>query len=296
MNKERVKAAGVAAEFIGNCQHQHIEETAIGVVLGSGWGDTLEFEEKIEIPFSTIPGFKNLPTVVEGHKRTLIVGKIAGKQVLALNGRLHLYEKPFSKSWLKMVRLQVEMLFHLGVKKIIITSAVGTLKCQPERFSRLADEFWKAGGTFPFPDPELQVGDIAIIDGFVTVFAPIMPLWGDEFCSADETISQNLIDIALKSQGDLVIAKKTGHAMLRGPQFEGNKYDKEILSKTGAGVVGMSMLPEAYIASLYGIEILGLGFVTNGYKEKHSHEENLERAKSASAHLGEYLKSIIAQM
>ncbi len=294
MNKKRMKAAWAVVNFINNVRK--IEELPIGIILGTGWGDTLEFEEKIEIPFTDIPGFKNLPTVVEGHKRTLIIGKIAGKQVLALNGRLHLYEKPFSKSWLKMVRLQTEMLIQLGVKELIITSAVGTLKCLPEKFSQLADEFWKAGGTFPFPNPELQVGDIAVIDGFVSVFAPVMSLWGDEFCSADDAISKDLIDLALKSQGDLVIAKKTGHVMLRGPQFEGNKYDKEILSRTGAGVAGMSMLPEAYIASLYGAEILGLGFVTNDYKEKHSHEENLARAKEASAHLGEYLKSIISQM
>jgi purine nucleoside phosphorylase len=166
----------------------------------------------------------------------------------------------------------------------------------PERFSQLADEFWKAGGAYPFPDPELQVGEIAVIDGFVSIFAPVMPLWGGEFCSADDAISQRLVNIAMKSQGDLLIAKKTGLAMLRGPQFEGNKYDKNILSRTGAGVAGMSMLNEAYIASLHGIEMLGLSFVTNDYQEKHSHPENLRRAGKASAHLEQYLKEIIAQM
>jgi purine-nucleoside phosphorylase len=296
MENLTLRSANYAAGIIKRTFDLQDGAEPIGIILGTGWGDALTLENQQEVSLRHIPAFaKNLPDLA-GHKRTIMFGTINGKQVIALNGRLHLNEVPFSEDWLKLVRLQTEMLIMSGVKQLIVTNAAGCLKCLPEKFSQLADEFLKTGSTEPFPDPELQVGEIAVIDGFVTVFAPVMPLWGGGFCSADDAISPRLINIALKSQGDLLIAKKTGAVMLRGPQFEGNKYDKDILSRTGAGVACMSMLPEAYIASLHGIEMLGLCFVSNDYKEKHSHPENLRRAGEASAHLEQYLKEIIAHM
>lgn len=296
MENPRLRAANYAAGIIKRTFNLKDGAEPIGIILGTGWGDALTLENQQEVSLRHIPDFEHSLPELKGHKRTIMFGNIAGKQAIVLNGRLHLNEVPFNERWLELVRLQTEMLITAGVKQLIVTNAAGALKCLPERFSQLADEFWKAGGVYPFPDPELQVGEIAVIDGFVSVFAPVMPLWGGEFCSADDAISPRLINIALKSQGDLLIAKKTGLAMLRGPQFEGNKYDKEILSRTGAGVAGMSMLPEAYIASLHSIEMLGLSFVSNDYVEKHSHQENLRRAGEASAHLGQYLKEIIARM
>jgi purine nucleoside phosphorylase len=296
MENSRLKSANYAAGFIRRAFSLQDEAEPIGVILGTGWGDVLTLDKQQEISLGRIPAFeKNLPDL-QGHKRTIMFGNIGHKQVIALNGRLHLNEVPFSEDWLKLVRLQTEMLIAVGVKQLIVTNAAGALKCLPEKFSELAGKFLGTGSEEPFPDPELQVGEVAVIDGFVSIFAPVMPLWGGEFCSADDALSERLISIALKSQGDLLIAKKTGLAMLRGPQFEGNKYDKDILSRTGAGVAGMSMLPEAYIASLHSIEMLGLSFVTNDYKEVHSHPENLRRAGEASAHLEQYLKEIIAHM
>jgi purine-nucleoside phosphorylase len=296
MENSRLKSANYAAGFVRRAFGLQDESEPIGVILGTGWGDALNLENQQEVSLGRIPAFeKSLPDL-QGHKRTIMFGYIAGKQVIALNGRLHLNEIPFSESWLELVRLQTEMLIAAGVKQLIVTNAAGALKCLPERFSELAGKFLGTGSEEPFPDPELQVGEIAVIDGFVSVFAPVMPLWGGEFYSADDAISERLINVALKSQGDLLIAKKTGAVMLRGPQFEGNKYDKDILSRTGAGVACMSMLPEAYIASMHGIEMLGLCFVSNDYKEKHSHPENLRRAGEASAHLEQYLKEIIAHM
>ena len=87
-----------------------------------------------------------------------------------------------------------------------------------------------------------------------------------------------------------------GYAMVRGPQFEGRKYDKALLAQSGAGVVGMSTLPEACIAQIYGAKLLGLSFVTNSDSETHSHEENLRRVNAASENLGYLLEHIIYRM
>ncbi|MDD3285222.1 MAG: hypothetical protein PHG95_01075 [Patescibacteria group bacterium] len=270
-NKDRETAAIIAADFIKEI-HPGLKyrKADIGIILGTGWGDALKIKNSNIIPFSDIPGFSNLEKI-EGHKRELIIGFIGQKIIVALNGRIHLNEAPYNPEIAKMVRLQTEMLCQLGINNLIITSAVGSLK------------------------GALNVGEIAVINGFVTLYAPDMPLWAGEFCSPEDTISSRLTQIALAKQGQLT-AKEVGHVMLRGPFFEGRKYDKNLLAKSGAGVIGMSALPEACIAALYGVETLTLGFVTNDDVAAHSHEENLKKSQEASKLLGSFLHRIIEKI
>lgn len=294
MNKRRTRAARYAAELLKRTFGFDEKLPLIGVILGTGWGEVLSVENAQEQPFEHIPDFKHLPCL-EGHKRQIVYGQIAGKNVIILRGRLHLNEIPFSKRILKLVRLQTEMLLAAGVKQLIITSAVGSLKPTPP-----VSQNFDNRPLIPGPDlspSRLNVGDVAVVDGFISLFAPPLPLWGGEFISPEDAISENLSLIALQSAKEVGLeAQKTGMAMVRGPQFEGRKYDKKILSLVGAGVVGMSMLPEAAIASLYGAKILGLGFVTNDDEEIHSHLENLARAEASAEKLGAYLTKIISQM
>jgi purine-nucleoside phosphorylase len=267
----RQREAIAAANFIrGLCPWLNESVTPIGLVLGTGW-DVLKDEEATEIPFSHIPGLHGLEHI-DGHARKLLVGKIAGKHVIALRGRVHMNEAPCDPNIPRMVRLQTEMLFQLGVKQIIVTSAVGSL-----------DQF-------------IKVGTVVIIDGFITVYAPEMPLWANEFYSPEDMISERLNLIAKQEHEGKVSIKEVAHVMVRGPFFEGRQYDKALLAASGAKVVGMSMLPEACVAAVYGVEFLGLGFVTNSPFEVHSHETNVERAKEVSEQLSNYLARIIKQI
>ena len=267
-NKERESEARLAAEFIrkeldlpeGHAVHA-------GLVLGTGWGDTLKLEQSRSVSLDKVPGFESLGSL-EGHARSLVYGTIAGKNILALRGRVHLNESPSGDALPKMVRLQVEALFQLGVHNLVITSAVGSLT------------------------KEIGVGDLVVVDGFLTVFAPPMPLWGGEFCSPEDMLDEDLQTLAHASARE--IKTHSGcYAMVRGPFFEGRKYDKQFIRDSGASVVGMSMLPEACVAALYGVKTLGLSFVTNNHLEEHSHEENLARAKLNSQKLGGFLYKII---
>lgn len=276
-NAVREKAAQLAAAQIQKrlgvaTFHDHNHPAPIGLVLGTGWGDVLPIEDRRACSFRDILGFRKLETL-EGHAREVVFGRVAGKPVLALRGRVHLNEAPCDQSVAKMVRLQIEMLLQCGVQTLILTSAVGAL---------------------PRPVPRLfQVGEVCIVNGFVTVFAPDMPLWAGEFCSPEDALDPALQSLALKTMED-VIGGKSAHVMVRGPFFEGRKHDKGLLSRSGASVVGMSMLPEACIAALYGAHVLGLGFVTNDAVAEHSHEDNLARARDAREKLGAYLTRIIA--
>jgi len=243
-----------------------VPKTAL--VLGTGWGDAVEFEDAVEIPFRELPGFQKLPDL-EGHARRVIYGKLGGEPVLALRGRVHLNESYVDDAIYRMVRVQIQMLLELGVEKLILTCAAGSL-----------------GG-------RAEVGQVVVIDGFVSFHAPKMPMFGGEFRSPDDTLDEGMMNQALYASTGIIPITKGGHIMLRGPFFEGRRYDKKLLAQTGATVVGMSVLPEACIAALYGAKVVGLAFVTNDDKEEHSHEENQKRVKERSGSLGAFLTKLV---
>ncbi len=245
----------------------------VGLVLGTGWGDVLDLKEPRDLPFGQLPGFEKLRSL-EGHARRVVCGELGGRKVVALRGRVHLNEEPYNPALAEMVRLQVEMLLQLGVDRLILTCAAGSLS------------------------PDLRVGDICVVDGLVTVFAPDMPLYGDEFCSPEDALDRELAGLAV-AQARLVEpdleAVLGGHVMVRGPFFEGRRYDKRLLAAAGAKVVGMSVLPECCVAALYpGVKAVALAFVTNSEAEEHSHETNLERSRRSAQALGAYLTRIVA--
>ena len=83
--------------------------------------------------------------------------------------------------------------------------------------------------------------------------------------------------------------------MVRGPFFEGRRYDKAVLAATGAAVIGMSVLPEACVAALYaGVEVLAVAHVTNTAVEAHSHDVILQRAQDATETLRRVLGTATA--
>ena len=103
------------------------EQPRFGLVLGTGWGDALKLEGERSLPFGNLPGFEQLGTLT-GHLRHVVYGKLDGTPVIALRGRVHLNEHPVPNlAFMGMVRLQIEMLLQLGVKRLILTCAAGSL-------------------------------------------------------------------------------------------------------------------------------------------------------------------------
>lgn len=261
-----------------------IKDVKIGIILGKGWGDLLPLKNAKELPFAKIPGFRGLREL-PGHARRVAYGQVAGVPVVALRGRIHLNEAPCDRHVAEMVRLQTEMLLHLGVNVLILTCAASAVNCPP------------------------SIGDVSVIDGFITHFAPELPIYADEFRPPEDALNRGLIDIALtagakpaldrreEKLGPYPFVCRTSHTMVRSPFFEGRRYDGGILAQTGSCVVGGSVLPEACVAALYpGTRCLGLAFISNGDADVRPSEEKFARAKAASATLGRYLKRIVNEI
>ena len=95
---------------------------------------------------------------------------------------------------------------------------------------------------------DLPVGSIGVVNGFVTVYAPGCHFGAVSLARPEDTLDPTLRKIALKNAANLWRPKSVS-VMVRGPFFEGRRYDKSLLVKSGAGVVGMSILPEACVSS-----------------------------------------------
>jgi len=282
MTAKMAKAkAELAAQVLRN--KLAIPEGCIGLMLGTGWGDALELDELHgSLPFEEIQGFGQLEKI-EGHERRLEVGRLGGKNVIALRGRVHLNEHPTDPAIPEMVRLQVQMLMELGVRDLIVTSAAGSLDMSH--------------------DPLVTPGTVVAVSCFMSLFAPPMPLFAGEFCSPEDVLDSELRIAALRqaelASDDAPGRKATtgGFAMVRGPFFEGRMLDKRALHQTGAMVVGMSMLPEACIVALHpDARMIGFAYVSNTAKEAHSHDLNRQRAKSDAEFLADVLTRTIGDL
>ena len=264
----RVLARDAAAKLVSALGIDPEHPPSIGCVLGTGWGKTLDFgPDSKTTPFADIPGFSGLQTL-EGHARQVVYGKVADKPVIALRGRVHANEDVDTA-----LRIQIEMLVHLGVKTLILTCAAGSL------------------------DLAIDVGSVVLIDELITLFAPQRPLCTGEFCTPNSTIDTLKIE-ALESafRSSSIRVHRGKHVMVLGPDFEG-PTDKKILASFGASVVGMSILPEVRVAALYaGVKVIPIAFVTNDAVEKHSHTENQRRAEAASPYLGALLEQVITSL
>jgi purine nucleoside phosphorylase len=231
-----------------------------------------------------IPGLEGLDRT-DGHKRRISYGKLDGVPVLTLEGRAHLHECPYDAEHLKRLRLHIDLLPHLGAKTVILTCTAGDLA---RRF---------------------DLGDIAVINDFVQMAVPIMPLWsGDRKCFPEDVFTKDLRDIALRDAEEREgrrSAKEAVYAMMHGPHFEGIP-DKTALERMGAHVVGMSLLPEACIIGLYPeVRALGLALITNdkrreayvNHKTKEQRfEEDQKRVQDVAKTLGPYLSRIVAHV
>jgi purine-nucleoside phosphorylase len=242
------------------------------IVLGSGLGELAKRIERLKtFPYSEIPNFP--VSTVEGHAGELIFGKLAGRDVMAMEGRFHYYE-----GWtMQQVTFPVRVMYELGIKTLFVSNA--------------------AGGT----NPNFSIGDLMFITDHIN-FMPENPLHGPNvptgprFPDMGEAYSKELLAKADK------IAKKHGikvqhgvYLATQGPTYE-TPAEYRMFARLGADAVGMSTVPEVIVAHHCGIEVFGMSIITDlGGMEnpmKITHEEVLRAAEAAQP----LMSTIIVEM
>lgn len=245
-----------------------------GVILGSGLGSfTDDIEIEHTLPYSEIPNFPT--STVEGHKGSLIFGKIGGNSVVAMQGRFHYYEG-YSMA---EVTFPVRVMKFLGVEKLIVSNA--------------------SGGVNPF----YKVGDIVFIYDHINLM-PEHPLrgknderFGPRFLNMGEPYSRKMIAKAKEIAVNMGVDVKDGiYLGLQGPTFE-TLSEYRMVKVLGADCVGMSTVPEVIVARHMSMEVFGISVITDIGSEEAieeiSHDEVLAAAQSAEPKVRSIIKELI---
>ena len=239
----------------------------IAIILGSGLGSLGdEISASITIPYTEIDGFPH--STVAGHKGCLISGELSGKQVLCMQGRIHLYEGHSPQSIATIIRSFAK----LGIKQLIVTNAAGSLMLIKDHIN------------LNLPNPLVGPNDDR--------FGPRFPDMSDAYNSA---LRHKVKDIA----SSLNIKLFEGvYIMVMGPCFD-TAAEINAFRTLGADAVGMSTVPEVISAVHCGIKVLGISVITNlgtGLRDgSQSHQETLAEADKASQNLQMLIKQYLKE-
>lgn len=262
------------ADFIAGIIKTKIE---VGIILGTGLGGLVkEIKAEHIIPYENIPNFPL--STVEGHSGKLIVGKLGGKNVIAMQGRFHYYEGYD----MQQVTFPVRVMKYLGIKNLFVSNACGGL------------------------NPDYEVGDLMILNDHINLF-PTNPLIGknDEelgprFPDMSETYDKELIknaaEIALKANYRVHQGVYVG---LTGPCLE-TPAEYKYLRIIGADVVGMSTVPEIIVARHMDIPCFAISIISDlgvpGKIKKVTHQEIQQVAEIAEPKMTHIIKELITKL
>lgn len=256
--------------------HLSLGNPKTAVILGSGLGGFAQIlENKSTISYKNISGFPK--TTVSGHAGELIKGYINNREILCLNGRFHLYEghKP------KVIADVIHILKELGISRLIVTNAAGSLK------------------------KELVPGSLMLIRDHINLSArnPLIGAnddrYGTRFPAMNNAYTEKLRKKCLKIAKKQNISLSEGvYLMVLGPNFE-TAAEVRAFAMLGADAVGMSTVPEVIAAVHSNMEVLGISVITNYaaglVNNTPSHQETLMEANNASARLISLLTEFIKE-
>jgi purine-nucleoside phosphorylase len=251
-----------AARYVREHTRHHPE---FGLVLGSGLASLAEaVEEPDFIPFHEIPNFP--VSSVQGHSGRLVIGKLEGRSILVMQGRVHYYEG-YSMS---QVTLPIRMMQVLGIHTVILTNAAGGVNTS-----------YRAGDVMLITDHINLLG----MAGQNPLRGPNDTAFGTRFPDMSQAYDRGLRELALHTAAEHRIDLKQGvYVGLAGPSFE-TPADIRFLRLIGADAVGMSTVPETTVARHGGLRVLGLSGISNalpaeGVTQETTHEEVLEAGRT----------------
>ena len=210
------------------------------LILGSGLGALGdEVQGPIVVPYGDVPHMKH--STAPDHKGQFVFGRLAGRNVAVMQGRLHTYE-----GWsFADVSYPVRVLRLLGAETLIVTNAAGAV------------------------NTAFSAGDIMLITDHIKLFG-VSPLcganideFGPRFPDMSHVYTPALQDAARQAAKELGIPLRQGvYMFFPGPQYE-TPAEVRAARLLGADAVGMSTVPEAIVAAHCGMKVLGFTLCTN---------------------------------
>jgi len=215
-------------------------EAKYGIILGTGLSEMVDhIEIEYSLDYSDIPNFPI--STVETHSGKLIFGKLAGKNIVAMQGRFHFYEG----YTMQQVTFGVRIMKLLGIESLYISNVSGGL------------------------NSGYEIGDLMIIADHINLL-PDNPLrgknideFGPRFPDMLHAYSPTLIyqAEALAKENNIRIHKGV-YVAVPGPNLE-TPAEYKFLHTIGADAVGMSTIPEVIVARHMNIPVFGISIITD---------------------------------
>ena len=216
------------------------DKPEIGIVLGTGLGKLIDDIDIIaEAHYNNIPYFP-LATV-EFHTGKLVYGTLAGKKVVVMQGRFHLYE---GYDFID-ITYPIRIMHQLGIQQLLVSNAAGAINLNYKK------------------------GDIMIIDDHINLQggSPLafkgVGQFGDRFADMSAPYDANMITTVEKIAADHNIDIQKGvYASVVGPQLE-TRAEYRMLKIIGADAVGMSTVPEVIVANHLKLPCIAVSVLTD---------------------------------
>ena len=212
----------------------------VAIILGSGLGPLAEqIEDAVHVPFGEIPHMRT--STASGHVGRFVCGRLGGKEVLCMQGRLHGYEGYSAQE----VAYPVWLMHSIGVRTLLTTNAAGAIN---EGF---------------------EVGDFCVMSDHIN-FTGRNPVAGVEpdklamrFFSMLDCYDPALREVAKEVAASEGIPLREGvYLGLLGPSFE-TAAEIRAFRGWGADTVAMSVCEEVIAARHVGMRVLGMSLCSN---------------------------------
>ncbi len=247
------------------------------VLTGTGLGDVAASAHiDTTIDYSQIPHFPT--SSVQTHGSRLACGQWAGRSVIVMQGRLHLYEGYSAKA----VAFPVRVMQCMGAKTLILTNAAGGL------------------------NPLFAVGDIMVIEDHINLtgenplVGPYDERTGPRFPEMTQAYNGRLQELARAAVSRLDANVQAGvYAGLKGPSLE-TPAEMRFLHASGADAVGFSTVMEAIAGVQAGMQVLGISAITNMCLPDAllpaSVAEIIETAQGAAPHIDAIISHVLLNL
>jgi len=254
----------------------YLKETPeIGLILGSGLGVLAdEVEDSVVIPFGEIPHFP--VSTVAGHSGLLVAGRLEGKRVVVLKGRVHYYEGYSMRD----VVFPVYVMKRLGINTLLVTNAAGGM------------------------NPSFAPGDLMLITDHINfmggnpLIGPNCDELGPRFPDMSQAYDRGLRRLAEETAARLGIRLQKGvYVAVSGPSYC-TAAELRMLAALGGDAVGMSTVPEVIAANHCGMRTLGIACITDmavaDHLEPLTHEQVVRVAEETRPKFVALLKAVIS--
>jgi len=244
----------------------------MALVLGSGLGGLAEqIEDPVVLPYEELPGFPR--PGVEGHAGRLILGRLGGRDVICMQGRVHAYEGHHPER----LAFGVRTFKDIGCDMLLLTNAAGSLRpaVGPGSLMAITDHInWSGANPLIGPNDEDR---------------------GPRFFDMSKAYDPGLRDqLKAAAEAEGIDLAEGVYLWYLGPNFE-TPAEIRAFQILGADAVGMSTVPECLAAVHCGLRVVAVSVITNLAAGLQAHALSHNETVSESAKAAEAFQRLITR-